>query len=226
MKKKKNLKGMTLVEIIISLAVFAMLGAILLRIGCTIDSTTKAASRLNKRVNEQSPYAASQTTKYAVYDSAGNYQSHQEFSDKAINIDVSVNDKTTGAPKKVSVGSQIYDAEQTISAKCYNTHDIIAGNSSIYDPTGPNAEHDLKFIVIENEIPAGTVNFDNSGTPSKRVQDVITDIMFPEMEWISTDESVAVIDNNGNITPNSSGNCKVMGTTTTGLTYVIDVVVG
>jgi len=58
MKSRKKLKGMTLMEIIISMAVFAMLGVILLGIGKTVDSTTKASSRFNKKMTVQAPYAA------------------------------------------------------------------------------------------------------------------------------------------------------------------------
>ena len=40
--KKKSLKGMTLAEVIISMAVFAMLGVILIKLGMVVDTTTKS----------------------------------------------------------------------------------------------------------------------------------------------------------------------------------------
>lgn len=66
MKSKKKLKGMTLVEIIIAMAVFGMLGVILLGIGQVIDSTTKSSSRFNKKMAIEAPYAASKD----VYDNS------------------------------------------------------------------------------------------------------------------------------------------------------------
>ena len=65
-EKKRTLKGTTLVEIIISLAVFALLGVILLQTGTAIDRMNRATNRLNKRVNIQAPYAAAQKTEYDV----------------------------------------------------------------------------------------------------------------------------------------------------------------
>lgn len=44
--KKKKLKGMSLVEIIISLAVMAIMGILLITLGTTIDSTTRATNKL------------------------------------------------------------------------------------------------------------------------------------------------------------------------------------
>ena len=66
MKSRKKLKGMTLVEIIIAMAVFAVLGVILLGIGQVVDSTTKASSRLNKKMTVQAPYAAAKNVRSMV----------------------------------------------------------------------------------------------------------------------------------------------------------------
>ena len=62
--KKKNLKGTTLLEVIIALAIFAMLGVILVTLGSNVDKQTKSSIKLNKRVALQAPYAASQQEKY------------------------------------------------------------------------------------------------------------------------------------------------------------------
>ena len=70
--KKKSLKGMTLAEVIISMAVFAMLGVILIKLGMVVDTTTKSSNRLNKRVAVQAPYAASHNTVYDPNQSVDN----------------------------------------------------------------------------------------------------------------------------------------------------------
>lgn len=62
---------MTLVEIIIAMAVFALLGVILLGIGQVVDSTTKASSRLNKKMTVQAPYAAAKNVSSQDTDSDG-----------------------------------------------------------------------------------------------------------------------------------------------------------
>ncbi len=68
MKKSKKLKGMTLIEIIVALAIFAMLGALLVTVGMTSTKTNRAATGLKEKMVDQSPYAANQKTKKQVYD--------------------------------------------------------------------------------------------------------------------------------------------------------------
>lgn len=62
MKKKtsKKLKGMTLIEIIISIAVLAIMSAILITAAQSINQHTKAANQLNKKVAVQGPIAEAQ----------------------------------------------------------------------------------------------------------------------------------------------------------------------
>lgn len=62
--KKKTLKGMTLMEVIIAIAVFAVFGVILVTAGTTIDNLTKATTNLKKKVTMQSPYAANHLHSY------------------------------------------------------------------------------------------------------------------------------------------------------------------
>ena len=66
MKIKKKYKGMTLIEIIIALAIFAMLGSLLVLAGVQIDKTMKASNKLNKKMLVEAPYAANQLEKYNV----------------------------------------------------------------------------------------------------------------------------------------------------------------
>jgi len=59
-KSKKKLRGMTLVEIIIALAVFAMLGAILVLAAMSVEKHSRAARHLNDKVAVQGPIAEAQ----------------------------------------------------------------------------------------------------------------------------------------------------------------------
>ncbi len=63
-KSKKKLKGMTLVEMIISIAVFALMGGILILVGNNIDATSKAGNNLKNKVVAESPYAANHRTSF------------------------------------------------------------------------------------------------------------------------------------------------------------------
>lgn len=59
-KAKKKLKGMTLAEIIISLAVFAMVALILCLMGKSVEANRREATRVNNKINIQGPVAEAQ----------------------------------------------------------------------------------------------------------------------------------------------------------------------
>ncbi len=63
-KTKKNLKGMTLFEIIISIAVLGVLSLVLLTIGVSISNTKMATNKLKNKIVNQSPYAANRVVLY------------------------------------------------------------------------------------------------------------------------------------------------------------------
>ena len=74
-KSKKKLKGMTLVEMIISIAIFAIMGGLLILVGTHIDATNRATNVLKTKVSNESPYAANHKINYVKKD---NTQGTQE----------------------------------------------------------------------------------------------------------------------------------------------------
>ena len=62
-KLKSKLSGMTLVEMIVALAVFAMLALILVLMGSAVKKNTRAANNLNSRIAVNGPIAEAQNTK-------------------------------------------------------------------------------------------------------------------------------------------------------------------
>ncbi|MBO4877057.1 MAG: prepilin-type N-terminal cleavage/methylation domain-containing protein [Ruminococcus sp.] len=62
-KTNKKLKGMTLIEMIISLAIFAVMSLVLLVIGQVVDKQMRATTNLKEKVVQQSPLAANRITK-------------------------------------------------------------------------------------------------------------------------------------------------------------------
>lgn len=60
MKKKKKLRGMTLVEIIVSIAVFAMISLILVMFGSSVNAQRRSTKRVNDKVAVQGPVAEAQ----------------------------------------------------------------------------------------------------------------------------------------------------------------------
>ena len=61
-KTGKKLKGMTLIEMIISLAIFAIMSLVLLTIGQVVDKQMRATTNLKEKVVQQSPLAANRVT--------------------------------------------------------------------------------------------------------------------------------------------------------------------
>lgn len=176
MKNRKKLKGMTLVEIIIAMAVFAVLGVILLGIGQVVDSTTKASSRLNKKMTVQAPYASSKNVSAKDTDSDGvNDYFYYTDSDgneipvtpDSMNISVYFKDSSQSdgiARVKVqkykldSEGKPIKDgdpvdkeAKADMDANKYSTKELVEDNSLIYSADSPNANLNFQFIDIQPE---------------------------------------------------------------------------
>ena len=63
-KPKRKLKGMSLIEIIISLAILAIMAGVLLTIGTVVDGTTKNSTNLKTKITAEAPYAAHRVANY------------------------------------------------------------------------------------------------------------------------------------------------------------------
>lgn len=132
-KSKKNLKGMTLFEMIISIAVFAIMGGLLILVGMHIDNMSKASNNLKNKVVKESPYAANHITQYTDRD--GNTV---DLPKSAMNIEVSL-----GA------------SSVNLQAEKYGTVDVVKDGLSASQidsiDNGPNNELNLEFIEFVEE---------------------------------------------------------------------------
>ena len=57
MKSKRKLKGMTLIEVVVSLAVYAIIGLLLAEIMSLVNATMKATNQLNRRLTYEAKFA-------------------------------------------------------------------------------------------------------------------------------------------------------------------------
>ena len=158
-KRKKNLKGMTLVEMIISIAIFAIMGGVLVLIGTHIDNTSRATNNLKNKITKQSPYAANHITSFSY--EAGS----SELPSSDLDITVSVNDAgdyyTYIDPYDHGKGVQqksYNNPSVVIPAKKYATEDIVndgvSENEKKRIQNGPNNGLNLEFIeFVEPEEP-------------------------------------------------------------------------
>lgn len=126
-KRKKSLKGMTLIEVIISLVVFAMLGVILITVSITINNYIKATNNINSKVTREAPIAEVQNVDPDLSTSAGN-----------VTITVKMNGATqTLNGEKFETDEFVYDpSDPTIKIKTD-------------DPSAPGGKLNIDFIKVD-----------------------------------------------------------------------------
>ena len=88
-KSKKKLKGMTLIEMIISIFIFAIMGGLLILVGTHIDATSKAANNLKNKVVVESPYAANHYSVVGTDEDGKEKKLHSEEMDISVKINAS-----------------------------------------------------------------------------------------------------------------------------------------
>ena len=140
-KGKKTVKGMTLIEMIISIAVLAMLYVILAMVGKNIDTTARATNVLKEKVAKESPYAANSVVKYNDRD--GN---EVEFATQAATMVVRV-------PGNYTFGDESYsDPSVNFNITRYDTEQIALDGKSAKEresiQNGPNSGLNLRFYQI------------------------------------------------------------------------------
>ncbi len=155
---KKNLKGMTLYEMIISIAIFAIMAGVLIGVGAHIDNTTRAANNLKKKIATESPYAANKITE--------NFVTHEKFDSEPIDVVVHVEkpdnlpaavyiiDKATGNDK---LYTYTYPNNVILPGQKYKTESAFTGSKSVtVDPNSPNANLNLEFITYDAAVTTVT----------------------------------------------------------------------
>lgn len=92
LKRKKKLGGMTLMEIIISLAVFAVLGLLMVRAAAAIEMHVRSANGLNNKIAVQGPVAEAQN----------------ENGGKVLDENVSITVKKVGSSTDILITGRLY----------------------------------------------------------------------------------------------------------------------
>jgi len=136
MSKKKKFKGMTLVEILVALAIFAMLGALLVLAGVQIDKTMQSSNKFKKKMVVEAPYAANQLEKHMVN-----------------GTEVSM------ATQPLTISVQLGAASIDVQGYRYDTDEIIkstmdATQQANYNKT-PNSRLNFKYVKVDRN-PIGT----------------------------------------------------------------------
>lgn len=127
MKKKKKLKGMTLIEIIVSIAVFAMISLILVMLGSSVNAQRRSAKKVNDKVAFQGPIAEAQNDENSLL-------MNDEY-------EIVVKKKGSDSTSSVVKG-KLYSAQGYI---------IDEDGNKVADPNAEKAN--LKYIEIQKPTP-------------------------------------------------------------------------
>lgn len=127
-KNNRNLKGMTLYEMIISIAIFAIMCLILFGIGVHIDKTTKATNNLKSKITTETHYAANKIDR-------------DDFAKKPVTL------KVTCGGKDVEVKGNKYNTETAYTDDKDKNVDEVAGKEA--EAAEPNGGLNLEFIVYD-----------------------------------------------------------------------------
>ena len=127
MKKKKKLKGMTLIEIIVSIAVFAMISLILVMLGSSVNAQRRSAKKVNDKVAFQGPIAEAQNDENSLL-------MNDEY-------EIVVKKKGSDSTSSVVKG-KLYSAQGYI---------IEEDGNKVADPNAEKAN--LKYIEIQKPTP-------------------------------------------------------------------------
>lgn len=130
-KKSCKKRGMTLVEVIISIAVMAVLALLLTTIGVTVDNYRKDTKAKNQKIATESPVAEVQDRDKGVGSSGKGKLVEEEY-----NITVSANGDS------VNVKGKLYSTNEELT----DTGSVDADGEPIYD--GNISKH-FKFVYIK-----------------------------------------------------------------------------
>ncbi len=142
MKKKtrRKAKGMTLIEVIISMLVFGVAGLIMVVTGTTTKKLMMNTNHMNNKINAEAPVAA-------VRDVGKVQEAAQSVTDPSTGVEMQV--ATTEVDITVTVGGKA----QIVKTRKYSTAAMAAADSN---NTNTNMQGHLDFYVLDTtEPPAG-----------------------------------------------------------------------
>lgn len=142
MKKKtrRKAKGMTLIEVIISMLVFGVAGLIMVVTGTTTKKLMMNTNHMNNKINAEAPIAAVRDVKSVQEAAQGvtdpSTGAQMQVETEAVDITVTVNGKS-----------------QLVKTRKYSTAAMAAASAN---NTNTNMQSDLDFYVLDTtEPPAG-----------------------------------------------------------------------
>ncbi len=141
-KLKRKLSGMTLVEMIISIAIFAIMAMLLVLLGNAIEKNTQEANRLNSRVAVEGPIAEIQNMNEA------------HLVDNEAEIKVGIGQDVTDTNGDVVGKEMPSSGYSTIHGTlCYvdpelPENETASDGSKLPDTTAPENDYNFHYIAV------------------------------------------------------------------------------
>lgn len=132
-KRKKTRSGMTLIEIIVSLAILSVMTLVLVKASHAINTYMRSANNVDRKVAQQAPVAE---VKYKA-------SAHALHDDVTIKLDV-VNDILDS--NGIKVGEQV-KCSATVNGETYAIQD-----PSTVTRQGPGDNLNMKFIILKDPV--------------------------------------------------------------------------
>ena len=151
-KSKRSLKGMTLIEMIISIAIFAVMCGVLIGVGAHGDRTTKSTTKFKDKIVQESHYASARIKTYDAKDG-----SVKDLTSNTAQIDIKLSGtyswydkKADGTPDPTKKNTQT-DPSVKYETSVYSTEDVVTDDFDTADEldayrAAPNSGLNFKFL--------------------------------------------------------------------------------
>ena len=144
--KKKNVKGMTLIEVIIALLIFTLLSLIMVRVGSVTKSLMMNTNHMNNKIAVESPVAAVQ--------SVGDLSSAVGNINETDSNGNPVDNSALANGQAVTFTVKYSGFSYTANTKKYSTHAMAKEATQEGRNCNTSMQGDLEFYVIEEPTTA------------------------------------------------------------------------
>lgn len=138
MNKKTAFKGMTLFEIVVSIAIYGVIALLLVEIMGTVNSTMRATTTLNERLSYEQKFADNRMT---VADSRGEVKTGADL--KTLKITFGKDEAST---KSLEAKGREYEIRYN-SEKEYDTMEDVNYRYMVFDDAETTVDFDIPFVI-------------------------------------------------------------------------------
>lgn len=174
-RNKKSVKGMTLVEIIISVLVFSVIALILVQVGSSLNTLIKRANHINTKTSVESPVVENgrsglNVTFHEFYSNEAKKEGRNEAKDweeyELLNNNMTayMDKDSDNIQRALKITIEKDGTPISVAGRCFTASPAIVGKNAD-DVTG-----DLKYIYVSKDLKIGANEWKDSN-PIKEKED-------------------------------------------------------